>query len=276
MARGATLGSIRQRLMVEIGASLASSNIQDYIALNLVLSSRQFMFAMEFDWPFLEQRWDLPLSAGQRFYPLPTQTTPVNGVSETANVNFDRDVDVAVLYNQLYQPVLYGIGTDEYNVVNPEIGIGSPMDPVQKWRMASNVDEQMEGDNVIEVWPPPATNYPVRFTGKRQVYELFPASAVQPYLANTANYLGSGQNAQTYCDAQTADLDDLLLIHTVAAEKLAKLNQQNAQIQAGLAARRLQILRATSPSRSDFPIIFGKNKTDQKPYRQVPMVVVHG
>lgn len=272
MPRGQTLGAIRASLKQELGIAPQSSNPAADAQLNLQLRNRQLMFAMEFDWPFLEARWDLNMVPAQNYYTLPTVMT--NG--ETAAVNFDRDVTVAARYNLIYLPVGYGIGIEEYNIINPETGWGSPSDPVMKWRMSTNVDEEGEPQSQIEVWPPPASAYPIRFTGRRQIYELFPPTAVGDWIANTANYNESGQNARDYLDAQKADLDDLLLIHSVAAENLTKAKQASASVQANLAANRLRLLKATSPS-DESPIIFGQaRRSDNREPRRVPLVTIHG
>lgn len=255
-------------LKAECGIAQSSTNVAEDVALNLMLASRQEMLAMKFDWPFLEQRWEAAVAASAQFVAEPTTTVAVNGVTETASINWDRPVCVATRYTNQWFPVDYGIGNDEYDAV-PD-----PCDPVRRWRHAANVNEPGGVASMIEVWPTPLTATTLRFNGRRKLYDLFPPSAATAYLSNTAAYSGD-LNARTYLDALTADLDDLLLIHTCAAERLAKLDQHNAQVQAGLARERWLVLTATSASNED-PIIYGSSHLDRPQKRLVPMTIIHG
>jgi hypothetical protein len=272
--RGRKLSELRTLLKAECGIAMTSANYADDVALNLMLSSRQHAMSLDFDWPFLEQSWELAVAPGGRYMALPTQTAPINGVSVNAVVNIERPLIVDVLYNNQWLPVEYGIGTDEYNTADPDHGWNVPMDPIRKWRMASNVGEASLTPSMIEVWPQPASGQTLRFSGWRQVYELFPPSAASAYLANSANYAGS-LNARDALDAAVADLDDLLLVHTCAAEKLMKLDQKNAQLQMQLARSRLMSLKSTSPASED-AIVFGRSQPTREQKRLMPMILVHG
>jgi hypothetical protein len=171
----------------------------------------------------------LTCTAGSRYFAIPTTDTRSLSVS----INFERPVFVSRLYNSYYEPVHYGIGIENYNLYE---GTGEPQDPIQAWQIVTNVNEA-SNPNEVEVWPVPVTTQTLRFTGQRNLKALSVA-------------------------ADTADLDDMLLVYLVAADYLAMREQANAPFVMRKAQDHLTKLRAGYPS-STKPYVIGR-----LPYRE--------
>lgn len=210
------MSQILAMVKAEIGDYSGSNSAAD-AALMVQISNKQKWLATEYDWPFLERRWDLSVPANAQYSTFPVQ----NDLGITADINWERFPKVEVFWDQVYQPVLYGIGAEEYNMLN--YALLQQSDPIQRWRAASNPDEPSD-PNQFEVWPVPVTPQILRFTGQRALLPL-----VQP--------------------TDTADLDDMLLVYYVAAERLFRLKQQDANEKMQLAVRRLQWVRQNYPVR---------------------------
>ena len=214
MPRGTPLATLRQMLKAEVGDFTGANTARDQ-EYNQLLNNMQIRLATENSWSFLNgKEWLVDVAPGQRFVSLPTLTagTPSR---EFVAIDFDRNVLVEVYYNQIYQRVDHGIGSDEYNTLDPLRGETS--DPIQRWQIRSNTTE-LDKPNQFEVWPVPVTQQQIKFTGSRVVLPL----------------LG---------DNDSADLDDLLLVLFVASEKLSRSKQQDANLKMQAATRRLTFLR---------------------------------
>lgn len=216
MARGTSLANLLVMLNAELGNSTAANPARDS-ELKTLLSTKQQWIASEYRWPFLERRWDVDVAPGSQFVEFPTMETDFG---EACAVDLDHLPRVEVYWNNVYQPVQYGIGEDEYNIMDHALGQDS--DPIQRWRMATNVNDLLS-PNVLEVWPVPVGAQRVRITGQRA---LLPLTA----------------------DTDTADLDDIMLIKFVAADKLMRLKQQDAPSKLAEAQRRLQWLKQGYPT----------------------------
>lgn len=130
MARGINLATLRSELKAEIGQSQNQGTFND-AALNTMLSNRQRWLASEFDWPFLEARYDVALPGLSRYVVFPL-------------VDTNRPIYAEVFWNNNYQPVEYGVSSIEYNYRNSDQT--QTQDPVQRWRFADQ----------IEIFPPAA------------------------------------------------------------------------------------------------------------------------
>lgn len=235
-------------LKAQIGASLDSTATGKDTAYNLTLSNMQLWLSSEHDWPFLEHRWDLTCSAGSQYLTIPTAAAAQPGdLGASVAINFEREVKVSVYYNTKYWPVDYGIGDAEYSIFNPAIQ-GSAIDPIQRWRFATDTSEAANA-NKIEIWPMPVTEQTLRFTGQRALLALS-------------------------ADGDKADLDDLLLVLFAAAELLAFSQQQNAQMCATRAQTRLKMLLGQYPQRTRSCIVGGPPSFDRRRVRAVPIVGV--
>lgn len=244
MARGTQLASIREMLKAELGYS-QDSTTQDR-ELNLLLSNKQKFLAGEFDWPFLQARWDLTVPAGTRYIALPlTQGGPTG---QQSAINFERPVLYEVKYSLRWQEIHYYIGSEEYNFLDSDRN-GMVMNPIQRWRFATDSSEQSDADQ-IEVWPIPSIPQTTRFTGQRTLLDLV-------------------------ADNDVADLDDLLLVLMVAAEKLTRMKLPDAQLKTALAQERMQRVRAVYPTKQTSTVL-GGNLLDKPRRRRVPITVIAG
>src|SRR5207245_936671 len=143
------------------GDDLSTANEdQRYITL---LSLNQQSLATSFDWPFLQSKAgeaDVVVPANSRYLRLPL-------------LNFDRDVWVEVFYNNYWQPVCYGVGTEEYNLYNSDAAPPERNDPIQRWQEVDQVEvEGTQRFPLFEVWPVPTLQSTLRFSGQRQLADL--------------------------------------------------------------------------------------------------------
>lgn len=213
MPRGTTVSSMLAMLKAEIGDFSGINTTRD-AELTVLLSNMQQRLVSEHYWPFLERHWDVECAANTQFISLPTETAG-DPEAEMSSINLDQLPVAKVLWNQIYQPVEYGIDEDQYNTFN--FALGQQSDPIQRWRLATNPNEP-EDPNQFEVWPVPVTVQTIRFTGER---------AILPLTAPT----------------DTADLDDMLIVLFVAAERLARSEKADSQLKMQMAQRRLQWLK---------------------------------
>lgn len=243
MARGNTLLNIRNMLKAEIG-DYSGTNTNADAELNTLLSNKQLWLATEYAWPFLERRWDVVVTPGQQFVNLPT----VDDANVTATLNFNRMPSVQVHYNLQYYPVTYGIGSDQYNML--DFTLGQQADPIMRWRLASNPDET-SNPNQFEVWPVPTVQQTIRFIGQRVPFVL-----VQ--------------------DTDKADMDDILLVYLVAADRLARLKQPDAALMLSKAQRVLANQRQVYPTKDKVRILGGGTQTDgSRPPEGIKLVAIH-
>lgn len=241
MARGTTLANLRSMLKAEIGDNSGTNATAD-ATLNVLLSNMQKWLATEYDWPFLERRFDVACSKNTQFLSFPTQDD--NG--DVIALNLERFPRVEVFWNNVYQPVQYGIGQDEYNTL--DFALAQQSDPIQRWRAATNPNEPTN-PNTFEVWPVPVTDQTLRFTGQR---------ALQPLAV----------------DANTADLDDMLLVMFVAAERLTRLKQPDATLKMQKAQRRLAFIRQNYPTRERVRILGGGDEGDFRRDRRLSGMII--
>jgi hypothetical protein len=168
------------------------------------------LFASEHDWPFLKVRNTVALSAATRYANLPS-------------MNFERPVAVACFWNTFWKDMEYGIDSEEFNSFSSGDSIAArTVDPPQRW--------QFYDETQFEVWPVPVSAFTIRFTGQRTLTSLKTGSA--------------------YDTAKTFDLDDMLLVYSVAADKLTALKSPAAQVMAAKAAARFNSVRGSYPVRS--------------------------
>lgn len=128
-----------------------------------------------------------------------------------ATLNFDRIERVAFWNNGVAEPAIRGIGFDEYSIYDSENDVRA--DPPLRW----DVRHTGSGEQ-IEVWPVPATDdeYELQFIGIRTLGALI-------------------------ADADTADLDDYLIVLFAASELLPK-GSELAKQKFSLGTDRLNVL----------------------------------
>jgi hypothetical protein len=228
----------------EIGQTMSTSIATAGDAgMNAMLSNVQLLYSTLRDWPFLRRKWDVACGQGDRYKSFPTQD--IRG--STATLNTERPFIVKVLFNTIYQDVAWGIGDEEFDIRNSDLG--QQEDPIQRIDYATNIAETAHADE-FEIWPLPTTAQTLRFYGQRQPYVLA-------------------------AETDKADLDDLLLVYSVAAELLYRTSEheKEADDKAGKAAARLNFLTGAYPNRTE-KLILGRNTTRSTPRRLVPMIIV--
>jgi len=243
MARGTTLANLRTQLKAELRDTQETNTTYD-AELNYALARKQSDLAFHYDWSFLKHFWDKSVVAADRYLAFPT----VDNRGQTASINFERPVWVERFYNSRWYEMGYGIGAEQLNARNSDLG--ERLDPIQRWQMVNNSTGDTTADQ-FEIWPVPGSSQKVRFTGQRVLAPLL-------------------------TDTDKADLDDLLIVYYVAADYLALRGQQNAPLVAKKANDRLIVLRAGYPT-DNKPVILGRRSTYERDhFRLTPLVVVAG
>ena len=204
MARGQQLTSLVALLRDEIGqSSNVAAGTDGLGALKNKLRQAQEFYYLKHDWPFLRIKPTKTLSAGQRYYDLPT----ADGV-----INFERIEEVVCWYNLHPYPLERGIELSDYEIYDSSLD--ERQDPVAKW------DIRWTGSAAqIEVWPMPSVNTMyLQFVGIRDL---------RAFLAND----------------DVADLDDWLLVWHAAADILARRSKKDAGRIAAKAQDRFNTLK---------------------------------
>lgn len=241
MSRGVTLSNARAILKTLVGDAQETNTYadDDY---NRWMLLEQSNLANAYDWPFLRREWNLSVAAADRWKNIPTTDTRAASVT----INFARPVLVERKYNDFWNPIGFGIGSEQYNAYDSDANEAS--DPIQRWQMVTNSGETTNADQ-IEVWPIPTTAQTLRFTGQRNVLT-------------------------TNSDSSKLDLDDLLVCLFVAANRLFLRDQKNATLMLKRAEKHLLKLRAGYPTK-DVCVKFGQASTYETPNRRnVPLVIV--
>lgn len=243
MARQTPLSTLLTMLKAAVGDSL-TIGLQANALYQQLLSDKQQWLAGEFDFPFLKDRWDVPVGPLGRWFPFPTTT--IDGTTGI-QIEFERPVKVYVNWTANWEEVEYGIDEiTENNNLNPDATIPNwalqQNDPVQRW--------QFNGESQFEIWPIPATLQTIRFVGQR---------VLNPLVAPT----------------DTADLDDQFLTLSVAVDLLLRKKGADAQSKLSSAQQRLRSLRAIYPCRQR-EIILGGQIRDRSWRRRVPIITIAG
>lgn len=234
MARGTALSVLVTQLKAELGDSLSAGTQRDARYKQLLANEQRFLVA-EYAFPFLEHSWDVALVASSRYLSFPTTTID----AQTLSIDLERPLRVEVKHNDRWTCVDYGIGQDEYNAHDSDQG--QIMDPVRRWRY--------NGSSQFEVWPRPASAQTLRFTGQRALSAL----AV---------------------DADTALLDEELLVLSVAVPLLASGKDAAVSLKIQKMQRRLQRLLASYPQREQKLILGQQHSQDREQRRDVKLVLV--
>ena len=262
MARGTRLGTavaklkecLRQNLTP--GVAVANDSL-----LALATARNQDLLSTQYDWPFLEERWDVqivpyPTSPSNptsfqpwRYYNYPT----IDEDNVTVAINLERPLRTWVWWTNAWLPVEYGIGVDQFNWRNsdgnPPNGGNPPetLDPIQRW--------QDNDQNQFEIWPIPSSNQIFRFVGQRVLNSLITYASQ----SGTSDSVTPNWNA-------TLDLDDELTVFSTAAELLKEKNSAQWQTIAAAAQNRMAYVRA-SYRKYEMSCGFGKNAG--KEYNQI-------
>lgn len=205
MAKNVSLSLLRDKLRAEIGASAnPAMGTNAHHAMNLLLERTQERLWSDFDWPFMSIKRDIPLTNGQRYYSFPTE------------ISYDRVVSTNVKYSNTWRPIEYGIGTNDYNYIDSDIG--STQSPALKWNHYE--------ENQLEIWPIPAdSDMVVRIDGIRNL---------KPLIADT----------------DVCELDDKLIVLFAAAEMLSHTKSADAPAKLAIANAHYARLRGLASKSS--------------------------
>lgn len=205
--RGTTLNSLVQMLRRELRVAESPALGKNTREMHEhFLRSTQERLHREFKWPHMKIYRDVPMAAGERYYGFP------DGIS------LEDAVKAFSIYTTNYEPIIFGIGPDQYNQFNSDIGQRN--DPVLRWDLYRDPTDQ--GD-MIEVWPVPAST--------ASVVRVHGIKSLGPLIA----------------DADVCDLDDLLIVYFAAAD-LANEKEKQSKLSKAL-AHQLALKRRLSKSR---------------------------
>jgi hypothetical protein len=250
--RGQTLANVLYKLKAELGKALDSTSTAEDTKLYQLIETGQQELADAYNWGFLKSRWDALLPPGTRFAVYPTTLSPQGGaVSVNATIDFNRPCVMQVKWNNIWQPVVYGIDEQpEFNYLDSDRN--QVLDPVQRW--------QMSDETQFEVWPMPATTAQVRFTQNRSLTTLQTGTTTPP----------------TFNPAALLDLDDVLVVLQVAINLAAFEKKNNLQALAARFKTRLSLLLGNNPTRTETITVGRGMPMDRRAIRLVPMVLTAG
>lgn len=231
--RGTQFLKLVEMLRAELGrATSIAVGVADIAGLKIKLRNRQEMLYDEWDWPFMQERFNRPLKSNERYYDVPP------------GMNLERIEEAWVYFGQLPREVERGIDERDYAYFNSDIGIVA--DPVLKWDVRSTGDVTSENPNLeqIEVWPVPASD------------------------SQTMVWRGVRQLRPLIKDGDVADLDDQLIVLLTAAELLEKQGSASAGSMKELAARRIQKIKGRQRG-ADRRYRLGMGNVDPRPNKIV-------
>lgn len=207
MPRGTTLIKLRDMLRSEIGASPSvAMGVNTLNQMDHTMRRVQERLWADHDWDFAYIERDEQLFTNQRYYTF------------DPDIDYDRIVSTHVSFSDIWHPVDYGIGPNEYNQFDPERN--QQTEPVLRWR-------HYEG-NQFEVWPVPTTNnQKLRFKAVKNLPPLIEAS-------------------------DRAELDDNLIVLFAAAEFLARAKAEDAQAKLAQATSHYNRLKGMGMKRDRF------------------------
>ena len=161
-----------------------------------------------------------------------------------SGLNFDRIQDVKLRYNTVYTDIERGITFDDYSVFDSNASTPEQSFPVLKWD--------------------------IRHTGSTEQLEFWPI----PNQAATVYMFGTKTLGDLIQDADTAELDDRLIVLFAAAEILSRQKSNDAKVKLSLAERRLMTLRRNSQSDSKtIQIGLGNRAVDQSNRNKTRVIV---
>lgn len=235
---GATLAAVLNLVKSELRASLSVGTADDAL-IKQAIETKQEWLASEYDWSELKDQWDVdtvPLTAG-RYTAFPT--TDVAGA--TYSINFDRPVYLETKWNTTWQPVCFGISSEEYNCQDSDEG--ENQDPVQHW------DFKPGDRSYFEIWPLASTVYKLRFHGQRKLKTLRAAGVLDT--------------------TKVLDLDDQLVALAVAVDYLTGKPEQASKNT--LFTARFNRCRGTN-MQPDKRYYMGGNKQNRVNVRRLPII----
>lgn len=233
MARGTQLQALigmvraeaRQSTSVAVGVDARPSLIQK-------IQRTQELYHTDYDWPFLREDFNITLQANSRFYDLPHT---VLGDGSTSYLDMERIEKVAINYSGRPVTLDRGIDFEQYASFNSEATVPDTSSPCMRW----DIKRTSAGSEQVEAWPIPSDSTQIMsFRGIRRL---------RPLIA----------------DSDVADLDDLLIALTVAAEELAAAGSKDAGKVEGAAAARYKQLKGRTKGASRMITLSGSSAARQ-------------
>jgi hypothetical protein len=160
-----------------------------------------------------------------------------------SDLNFDRIQDVKLRYNTVYVDLERGIEFEDYSIFDSNASTPERSFPTLKW----DVRDTGSGEQV-EVWPIPNQEATIYLYGTKKLGDLIQ-------------------------EADTADLDDRLIVLFAATEILSRQKSNDARIKLSQAEKRLLTLRRNSQAASK-PVQIGLGGGPHKPDRNRTRVIV--
>ena len=210
MARGKQLLQMVSLLRDEVGrANSVATGLGDLDMLKATIRRVYETLHEDYDWPHLRTEFDkITTNNGQRYYDFPTSP---------AAVNYDRVEQIFVWYSGLPHRLERGIDIQHYATFDSTLGRTSE----------------------------PALRWDVRFTGTKEQIEIWPIPASDDM---QIQMIGFPQPKTLTNDADTLDLDHILVVLFAAAEILARQKSADAQAKLQQAQARYIDLKARSKS----------------------------
>lgn len=230
-----------------------SVNAAEDCRLASLINGEQEWAADQWDWPTLQQWWDIQLNSAQRYY-----TVPTNEVYGQQGLpwNKRRPLQVNRKYSTTWEAVAYGIEESDFNFIDSDIG--QTLDPVQRWSYNDTTK--------IEVWPVPASSYPLRFRGQRTLTSL---TTGQPY--DNTQPLGNLFNPDA-----TLDLDSTMIVGMVAAFHFGQEENPISEVERRKFVETMYNVRAQMPRRESMIIMGGNQDEERVKLAGVKIIAVAG
>jgi hypothetical protein len=239
MARGTTLAALLTMLKAELRVEPSSSVAPGGdTVFKTLLATQQKWLVDEYDFPFLKKRVDIALTSGTRYYDIPTVV--VGGATVPA-INFDARVSAKVKLNNtwMFNDLPFGIDEQELVAFDSDQNVTSGL--VLRWDFVATSQTGTQ----IEVWPEPNQAQTLRFVGNRPLNPLL-------------------------VDADTADLDDMLLVFFTAAQYLTGVKGADAEAMLVKFQKRLTQVIGKLPKRNERFVMGGDARSERHYYQQRP------
>ena len=230
----ATLASVLRLVKAKLRISLATNvGTADDLSLYTLIDLKQRELAGEHEFPFMKLTASVAITAGTRYFTLPT------------TIDMLHQVKAEVIWNGQYFPLAFGIGSEEYNTFSS--GDASTADqtaPITRW--------DFHGSTQFEVWPISSEATSILFTGQK-----IPTAFTTDYAAPSTDKV---------------DLDDMLVAYFVAGERAAKDGSADATVILSEAVARLNSLKGKARKR-DTSYRIGEGGQNPPRVKPIPVVV---
>ena len=242
------LGIVLAKVKAQLNYSMTpGDNPAEDRRLYQLIIDQQLWLADRWDFPTLEQFWDVPISVAGRYSAIPTVESGGTQAAQAIAFNKRRPLEVYGLFSAYWNLLDYGITEEQYNNINSDSG--QLNDPIQRWRYSDTTE--------FEVWPVPASaGQVVRFRGQRILNTLFTDNNPDPTL--------------------TLDLDDQMVALWVAANHLIQNENPLGKQKMAEAIEQLNFVRANEPRYERQYIMgtgFRKQAVKLEPFQ---VIAVHG